>query len=85
MTGLLLSVLSGIDLALLFFILLFYKKICLKEFEVWQKVFETKLFSRLSYKVCHRLSSPVLLHKFTNELQWNHDLMILEYISKSLI
>ena len=39
MTGLLLSVLSGIDLALLFFILLFYKKICLKEFEVWQKVF----------------------------------------------
>ena len=34
MTGLLLSVLSGIDLALSFFILLFYKKICLKECEV---------------------------------------------------
>ena len=43
MTGLLLSVLSGIDLALLFFILLFYKKICLKEFEVWQKVFGNKI------------------------------------------
>ena len=42
MTGLLLSVLSGIDLAS-FFILLFYKKICLKEFEVWQKVFGNKI------------------------------------------
>ena len=43
MTGLLLSALSGIDLAWLFFILLFYKKICLKECEVWQKVFSNKI------------------------------------------
>ena len=43
MTGLLLSALSGIDLALSFFILLFYKKICLKECEVWQKVFSNKI------------------------------------------
>ena len=47
MTGLLLSVLSGIDLALLFFILLFYKKICLKECEVLRKVFSNKIFVTL--------------------------------------
>ena len=29
------------------------------------KFFQTKLLSRLSHKVCRRLSSPILLHKFT--------------------
>ena len=29
----------------------FYRKICLKEGEVWRKVFQTKLLSRLSHKV----------------------------------
>ena len=39
---------------------------------VWRKVtfgenlFQTKLLSRLSHKVCRLLSSPVLLRKFTN-------------------
>ena len=31
-----------------------------------EKLFETKLLSRLSRKVCSLLSSPVLLRKFTN-------------------
>ena len=39
----------------------FYKKICLKEDEVWQK-----LLSLLSLKVCCLLSSPVLLRKLTD-------------------
>ena len=39
----------------------FYKKTCLKEGEVRQNVFLTKL---LSHKVCRLLSSPVLLRKF---------------------
>ena len=30
------------------------------------RFFQTKLLSRLSHKVCRRLSSPVLLRKFTN-------------------
>ena len=42
-----------------------YKEICLREREVWRKLFQTKLLSRLSHKVCRLLSSPVLLHKFT--------------------
>ena len=29
------------------------------------RFFQTKLLSRLSHKVCRRLSSPVLLRKFT--------------------
>ena len=40
------------------------KKICLKE-RFGGKIFQTKLFSRLSHKVCCFLSSPVLLCKFT--------------------
>ena len=32
-----------------------------------EKLFQTKLLSRLSHKVCHLLSSPVLLRKFTIE------------------
>ena len=43
-----------------------YKKICLKEGEIWQNVFQTKLLSRLSRKVCRLLSSPILLRKLTN-------------------
>ena len=40
--------------------------ICLKEGEVWQKVFLSKIFSFLSHKACCLLSSPVgLLRKFT--------------------
>ena len=31
-----------------------------------EKLFQTKLLSRLSHKVCRLLSSPVLLRKFTN-------------------
>ena len=30
-----------------------------------EKLFQTKLLSRLSHKVCRLLSSPVLLRKFT--------------------
>ena len=30
-----------------------------------ERFFQTKLFSRLSYKVCRGLSSPVLLRNFT--------------------
>ena len=32
-----------------------------------EKLFQTKLLSRLSHKVCRLLSSPVLLRKFTND------------------
>ena len=32
-----------------------------------EKVYGTKLLSRLSHKVCRLLSFPVLLHKVTNE------------------
>ena len=31
-----------------------------------EKIFQTRLLSHLSHKVCRLLSSPVLLHKFTN-------------------
>ena len=41
-----------------------YNKIRLKE-RFGGKVFQTKLLSRLSHKVCCLLSSPVLLRKFT--------------------
>ena len=41
-----------------------YKKIYLKE-RFGGKIFQTKLLSRLSHKVCCLLSSPVLLCKFT--------------------
>ena len=57
MTGLLIACFVGNSLNIDVF-LLFYKKICLKECE-------TKFLSRLSHKVCRRLSSPVLLRKFT--------------------
>ena len=43
-----------------------YKKIRLKESEVWRKVILKKLLSRLAHKVCRLRSSPVLLRKFTN-------------------
>ena len=32
-----------------------------------EKLFQTKLLSRLSHKVCRLLPSPVLLRKFTND------------------
>ena len=41
-----------------------YKKICLKE-SFGGKIFQTKLLSRLSHKVCCLLSFPVLLREFT--------------------
>ena len=44
----------------------FYKKICLKESDGCEKLFQTNLLSWLSHKVCRLLSSPVLLRKFTN-------------------
>ena len=34
-----------------------------------EKLFQIKLLSRLSHKVCRLLSSPVLLRKFTNVSQ----------------
>ena len=40
------------------------ENICLMESGV--KLFQTKLLSRLSHKVCRLLSSPILLRKFTN-------------------
>ena len=40
------------------------KNICLMESGV--KLFQTKLLSRLSHKVCRLLSSPILLRKFSN-------------------
>ena len=39
----------------------FYKKICLKESDVWRKVISNKIV----VTVCRLLSSPVLLRKFT--------------------
>ena len=41
--------------------LVFYKKICLKESEVWQKVISNKI---IVVNACHT-RFPVLLHKFT--------------------
>ena len=46
--------------------LVLYKKICLKEGEVWKKVVTNKITVHLSQKVCCLLSSPTLLRKFTN-------------------
>ena len=46
--------------------LVLYKKICLKEGEVWRKVVTNKIIVHLSQKVCCLLSCPVLLHKFFN-------------------
>ena len=55
------------DLHLALMFSCFYKKICLKESDQFgEKLFQTKLLSRLSHKVCRLLSSPVLLRKFTN-------------------
>ena len=42
-----------------------------------EKLFQTKLLSRLSHKVCRLLSSPVLLRKFTN-IQRHSELRDLE-------
>ena len=42
------------------------KKIRFKENKVGEKLFQTKLLSRLSHKVCRLRSSPVMLHKFSN-------------------
>ena len=50
------------DLHLALMFSCFYKKICLKESDVWRKVIPN---TRLSHKVCRLLSSPVLLRKFT--------------------
>ena len=53
-----------LHLALLFSC--FYKKICLKESEVWRKVISNKIVVTFSHKVYRLLFSPVLLRKFTN-------------------
>ena len=53
--------------------LVFYKKICLSKMR-----FVAKFLSRLSHKVCLLLSSPILLHKFTNipkSLTWQFQLI----------
>ena len=42
-----------------------------------EKLFQTKLLSRLSHKVCRLLFSPVLLRKFTN-IQRHSELRDLE-------
>ena len=49
----------GLQLLLCF--LVFYKKVCLKESEVWQKVISNKI---IVVNACHT-RFPVLLHKFT--------------------
>ena len=48
--------------------LVFYKKICLKESEVWGKVVANKIIVTLVTQSLPRLlSSTVLLRKFTND------------------
>ena len=42
-----------------------FTNICLTEGKFGGKVFQTKLLSRLSHKVCRLLFSSVLLRKFT--------------------
>ena len=44
-----------------------HKKSHVKEVEVWQNSYKTLVLLHLSHKVCHILSSAVLLRKFTNE------------------
>ena len=63
-TGLLLACFVGNSLNINFF-LLFCKKICFRNVKFGKRFFQKKLLSRLSHKVCRRLSSPVLLRKFT--------------------
>ena len=63
-TGLLLACFVGNSLNINFF-LLFYKKIRFRNVKFGKRFFQTTLLSRLSHKVCRRLSSPVLLRKFT--------------------
>ena len=48
-----------------------------------EKLFQIKLLSRLSHKVCRLLSSPVLLRKFTNDKIGRHQLLeysVLSYL-----
>ena len=59
-TGLLLACFVGNSLNINFF-LLFCKKICFRNVKFGKRFFQKKLLSRLSHKVCRRLSSPVLL------------------------
>ena len=47
------------------YFLVLYKKICLKKVKFGGTLFQRKLLSRLSQKVCRLLSSPVLLRKFS--------------------
>ena len=49
------------DLQLHLCFLVFYKKVCLKESEVWQKVISNKI---IAVNACHT-RFPVLLRKFT--------------------
>ena len=60
MTGPLVVCFVGNSLYIDVFLLL-YKKIFLKECEVWQEGFQTKLLSRLSLNACCHLSFAVLL------------------------
>ena len=66
-TGLVLVCFVMIDLHLTFKSSGLYENICFKESEVWQKVISNKIIVSLSHKVCCPLSSPVLLHKLTND------------------
>ena len=60
MTGLLFACFVGNSLNIDVF-LIFYKKICLKESEVWRKVFSNKIIVTLVTQ-----GLPVLLRKFTD-------------------
>ena len=47
------------------YFLVLYKKICLKKVKFGGRLFQRKLLSRLSHKVCRLLYFPVLLRKFS--------------------
>ena len=49
-----------------------YKKICLKEVKFGENLFQSKLLSRLSHKLCRLLSIPLptCLRKFTVNAPW---------------
>ena len=82
-TGLLLSCSVVIfSQELICFGLLQKDKTCLKKDEVWGKFFQTKLVSRLSHKICRCFCSPVLLHKFTNNVKKNRGNFLFSWLHK---
>ena len=50
--------------------LVFYKILVQRRVKFVRNVFQTKLLSRLSHKICHLFSSPVLSHKLTISRMW---------------